>query len=65
MIRSRLAAIILLALLTVSVRGEEISARLEIPLNGDWQCEPGVADSQPSQWTHAVPRYAGSSRRGR
>ena len=55
MIRSRLAAIILLALLTVSVRGEETSARLEISLNGDWQCEPGVADSQPSQWTHAVP----------
>lgn len=54
--RSRVIAVVLLALLIASARGEDASfSRLEIPLNGEWQCEPGVADVHPSQWTHTVP----------
>ena len=30
------------------------SPRVVLPLNGMWQCEPGMADTKPSRWTHTV-----------
>lgn len=31
------------------------SGRCTIPLNGQWQCEPGVRDEAPGEWHHKVP----------
>ncbi len=48
-------AVVLLAVLTSPVRGEDAAPRSVISLNGPWQCAPGAADSRPSRWPHTVP----------
>lgn len=51
----RVIGAVLLALLPVLGRSDDAAPRLELSLNGSWQCEPGTADTPPRQWSHSVP----------